>query len=206
MPELLPGAREIVPGLWRWTAYHTEWKQDVGCVALVSDDELVLIDPLIPDETSWKALHGATQDKSLAVLLTVFWHERSACEVLERHSGTALWADLDEVGEVKCKVTNPFKPGDKLPGELEAFGTGRAREVVYWEPRSATLIPGDVILRDEKGGLTMCPEDWLPKGMGHAGLRKALQPLLVLPIQRVLVSHGEPVLEDARKKLAQALA
>jgi hypothetical protein len=21
---------EIAPGLWRWTAYHEEWKEDVG--------------------------------------------------------------------------------------------------------------------------------------------------------------------------------
>ena len=209
MLELLPGAREIVPGLWRWTAYHPAWKQDVGCVALVSDDELVLVDPLIPDEPAWEALGravkgGGTSGRSLAVVLTVFWHERSACEVLQRHPAATLWADLDESGELACEVTNRFHPGERLPGGLEAFRTGRARELVLWEPRTGTLIPGDVILGTAGGALTMCPVNWLPDGMGHAGLRKELQPLLVLPIRRVLVSHGEPVLRNAREQLARA--
>jgi hypothetical protein len=33
-----------------------------------------------------------------------------------------------------------------------------------------------------------------------------LKPLLDLPIERVLVSHGEPVTERARARLAEALA
>jgi hypothetical protein len=33
-----------------------------------------------------------------------------------------------------------------------------------------------------------------------------LRPLLELPVERVLVTHGEPVLKDARAALEQALA
>jgi hypothetical protein len=35
---------------------------------------------------------------------------------------------------------------------------------------------------------------------------EALQHLLELPIRRILVSHGEPVLEDGGEALARALA
>ena len=50
---------EIAPGLWRWTAYHEEWKEEVGCVFVATEDGVVLIDPLVPaDDTArfWKAL------------------------------------------------------------------------------------------------------------------------------------------------------
>ena len=207
MHELLPGAREIMPGLWRWIAYHPEWKEDVGCVALVSPKDLVLVDPLLPDDTiAWEALGRAAEGRRLATLLTVFWHERSACEIAARFPNAQLWAHLEEGQKIACEVTNPFKTGDVLPGGLEALGTGHAGEMLFWEPRSGTLIPGDVLLGGGESGLRMCPEDWLPKDVGHAGLRRMLQPLLVLPIQRVLVSHGEPVLEGAREKLAAAIA
>ena len=41
---------EIAPGLWRWTAYHDEWKEDVGCTFVSTEDGVVLVDPLVPGE------------------------------------------------------------------------------------------------------------------------------------------------------------
>ena len=50
---------ELEPGLWRWTAIHPEaeedpkpgspadWPAEVGSVAYVADNTLVLIDPLV---------------------------------------------------------------------------------------------------------------------------------------------------------------
>ena len=42
------------------------------------------------------------------------------------------------------------------------------------------------------------PRVWLGylPGFGLADLRRALEPLLELPVERVLASHGEPVLAD----------
>jgi hypothetical protein len=206
---LLPGAREIVPGLWHWTAYHPEWEQDVGCVALESEKEIVLVDPLLPGKPgsgrASKALDRAAAGRSLAIVLTIFYHERSACEILERHPDAGLWSPPERSEVLTCAVTNPFRPGDRLPGGLEALATGRTGEVLLWEPRSGTLIPGDIILGTDEGGLKLCPESWLQDGFSHADLARTLQPLMVLPIQRVLVSHGEPVLEDARGALERAI-
>ena len=66
-------------------------------------------------------------------------------------------------------------------------------------------MPGDVILGDGKGGLRLCPQSWLPAGIDHRRLREALKPLLDLPVERVLGSHGEPVVDDAHARLAEAL-
>ena len=39
----------------------------------------------------------------------------------------------------------------------------------------------------------------------HADLRESLAPLLDLPVERVLVSHGEPVLADGKRQLERVL-
>ena len=70
------------------------------------------------------------------------------------------------------------------------------RENVFWLVGYRALVPGDTLIADDAGGVRMCPESWLgyskPR-VGHAELREALAPVLDLPVERVLVSHGEPV-------------
>lgn len=202
-------------GLWRWTAYYEEWRADVGCVYYEAPDAVVLIDPLVPSEQSqsarfWEALDRDVQraDVPVHVLVTVFWHARSAAEIVRRYDGR-LHVPSRARAAIQRRtdaVTDVFRPGEGLPGGVEALASGRATEVAYWIPRHRTLVPGDVILGRDDGGLRLCPRSWLPAGVDHARLRTALKPLLDLPVERVLVSHGEPVTEDARAKLAEALA
>ena len=55
----------------------------------------------------------------------------------------------------------------------------------------------------------MCPDSWMgyiPGKPGQDDLRAALLPLLELPVERVLVSHGEPVFAGGHAALARALA
>jgi len=102
-------------------------------------------------------------------------------------------------------VTDTFAPGDPLPGGLEACRTARAAEVVFWIPEHSALVPGDVLIADGKGGARMCPESWLPASKSHRDLAASLRPLLDLPVRRVLVSHGRPVLTGGGRALARAL-
>jgi hypothetical protein len=46
---------------------------------------------------------------------------------------------------------------------------------------------------------------YLGNGLTTAGLRELLRPLLELPVERVLVSHGEPVLRDGHAALRRLL-
>jgi len=204
---------EIAPRLWRWTAWHTEWKQDVGSVYWEADEAVVVIDPLVPPDEAdrfWRSLDGDVEraGKPVHVLITVFWHARSSGEIVRRYDGR-LWAPRRARAAIERRtqaVTDVFRPGDPLPGGVEAFAGARGAEVVYWLPEHRALVAGDEILGADGGGLRLCPESWLPEGTGHRELRKALRPLLDLPIQRVLVSHGEPVLARGRQALADALA
>lgn len=205
--------QKLAEGLWRWTGRHEEWKQEVGCVYHESTEGVCLIDPLVPPEDTdrfWTALDRDVKRAGapVHVLLTVFWHARSAREVVERYDAR-LWAPSRARAAVERRagpVTDSFRPGDTLPGGIEAFASGRGTEALYWLPEHRALVPGDVILGADGGGLRLCPESWLPDGVGHPKVRRALRPLLELPVERVLVSHGRPVLERGRGALAQALS
>ena len=141
-----------------------------------------------------------------AVILTVFFHERSAGDIVTRIPGATLWVDREGVDKVESDVTNPFRPGDSLPGGLAAYATARSDEIVVWDPDSRSLFVGDVMLGPGRGGIELCPESWLPDGVGHADLKASLVPLLDLPIARILPGHGEPVLREAHPRLKRLLA
>ena len=79
---------------------------------------------------------------------------------------------------------------------------------MFWLPDVGTLVAGDRLLGGTNGGLRVCPDSWLrylSSGLTGAELRVLLSPLLDLPIERVLTSHGEPVLSHGREALARAL-
>jgi glyoxylase-like metal-dependent hydrolase (beta-lactamase superfamily II) len=201
--------------LRRWTAPHPDWtpdeggpdgwERDVGCLVWEAEDALVLIDPLVP-EALWPDLDELVSGhaRPVAALLTVFWHSRSADQVRERY-GARVFATEASLERVECEVTDPFRVGAELPGGLVARDAMRAEEVVYWIPERAAVVAGDVLLGHE-GGVRLCPPSWLggPEGLERA--RASLRGLLDLPIELLLVSHGEPVLARGRETLAAALS
>ena len=191
----------IDDGLWRWTAPHPDWKQgddwdrDVGCVYWEAEDAVVLVDPLIPGEPSDREHFLASLDRDVeragrpvSVLLTCEWHGRSADELGTRY---------------EAPVRKPS--AGALPGGIRAVEARVAEEVVYWLPGARAIVPGDALI-GARGGVRLCPASWLSGRGGLSRLRDELAPLLDLPVERVLTSHGPPVLADGRAALAQTLA
>jgi hypothetical protein len=192
---------EIAPGLHRWTAWHDHWEEDVGSLAVETSDGLVFIDPIDPPRELGNPDH---------VLVTVYWHGRTTGEL----ATTEVWASTRSARPLHNRgidVNHAFRAGDRLPGGISAFQTARGAEVVYWLPEHHAVVAGDVLLgAGAKPGATddalrLCPERWLGKRT-HDDLRQALRPLFGLPVERVLVSHGEPVLTGGKRALAAVLA
>ena len=191
---------QVAPGLRRWSALHDEWREEVASLAVDTDEGLVLIDPIDPPRGVARPDH---------VLLTVFWHGRSVGGLTAEH----VWASKRGVRRLRNRgvdVTDTIEDA-ALPGGIRAFPTARDSEVVYWLPRQKAVVVGDVLLgagakpNATDDPLRLCPERWLGKA-SHADLRRSLRPLLELPVQRVLVSHGEPVLRAGKRALAAVLA
>jgi glyoxylase-like metal-dependent hydrolase (beta-lactamase superfamily II) len=196
--------QELRPGLWRWTASHPQWDHaenwgpDVGSVYAELPGSLVVVDPLVPEdeeESFWTALDRDVERLGLPVhvLLTVHWHERSVATVLDRYKAT-LWRP-EEKGELPAGVRAEVVKGSDW---VEAM--------FFLEPHRA-LVVGDLLVG--KGGGIELTVDWFPTAEQEWAVRE-LKPRLherlgALPVELVLVSHGDPVLEDGRGALERAL-
>jgi glyoxylase-like metal-dependent hydrolase (beta-lactamase superfamily II) len=184
---------EIRPGLKRWAGPHPEFDPvegdldasytDVASALFHADDALVFIDPLVPDEL-WPELDTEVKEngKPVVVLTTIYFHERHRDDIARRYGA---------------------RVGGEVAG-VRAFSAERADEVAYWLERPRAVVFGDAVLGDQAGGLRITP--WARSAEGLEQTRRALLPLLDLPVEVVLPAHGEPVLANGSDALARALA
>jgi hypothetical protein len=199
--------QELRPGLFRWTAVHPEaapepttgspddWGPEVASVAYRAPDALVLVDPLVPEDRGdlQEELDALVRRhaRPVAIVTTLQFHRRSRDALADRYGATTSRAKRD------------------LPRDVETVILRGAGETMVWLPKARALVPGDRLLGGDRGGVRLCPDSWmryLPSGMRREELRAALRPLLELPVELVLVSHGEPVLEGGREAIAAALS
>ena len=154
----------------------------------VTPRHAVFIDPLAQadDAAFWAWADERCRDRQVAVLETIHFHRRSRDAFVERYSAS----------------TEPPSTVDAMP-----FALGD--ETMYWLMEHRALVPGDLLVADDEGELSLCPESWF----GHLStkpsadaVRAALAPLLELDVDLVLTSHGRPVRESGSAALARALA
>jgi hypothetical protein len=89
---------------------------------------------------------------------------------------------------------------DDLPKDVNAQPCFYPGERSLWIPAHSALIVGDS-LPDGKA----MPDRWLG-GSSRDEYKAKLKPLLDLPVELLLPTHGDPVLEDARDALVNALS
>ena len=82
--------------------------------------------------------------------------------------------------------------------------SGAREEVVYWLPGARALVPGDALLGDGRGAHPL-PSVLVRRSRKHRPARTGPAPLLDLPVERVLTTHGPPVLADGHAALSRAL-
>lgn len=163
----------------------------LGSVLYLAGDVAVFIDPLLPreEEQFWSWADERVAGRSVVVLTTLLPHRRDREQVARRFRASTSRAKRD------------------LPAGVESIVLRGARETMFWLPEQHTLVPGDRILGAPGGGLRLCPESWLYwVCINRDELRTLLRPLLALPIERVLVSHGDPVLSAGGQALRGCLS
>jgi len=201
---------ELAPGLWRWTAPHPEWtpdeggpegwEEDVAAYSCEAGGDFILIDPIVPADAPDRDRFWEALDRDVArigpphVVLTGVWHVRNSDEILERYPDARLWVPEDQ--------TEPLPGG---AGAIEGIIDGYA-EALIWLPSHAALVSGDTLLGGGPAGVRLCPESWR-EGTDTAVVAALLRERLAgLPVERILVSHGEPILAGGRQALDAALS
>ena len=175
---------EVAPGLRYWLAPHPEWKpgndwpEEVLSVEYEAPDALVLIDPLIPrGEEGQFGEHAQRLGLPLRVLLTAPWHQRDAGLFPDAHG--------------------------EPPTGIETFVADGVQEGqrAFFIREHRTLVVAEYFM-GEADGLRVCAS---PAEPDPDRFLRSLQRLVDLPIERVLVAHGPPVLADGAGAIRKAL-
>lgn len=194
---------QIASGLWHWSAPHPEWNPQaapgssgdwdplVSSVLYELLDVVVLIDPLLPSDAREQFLAWLDERiaaRPVSILTTIRWHSRDREELAERYRA------------------NTRRVWNYLPAGVEPRPLWGTDETLCWLPGVAALVAGDSLIGGADGVLRVCPQSWLDDVRANrAEVAGQLRALLVLPIERVLVSHGESTLRYGHRALARAI-
>jgi glyoxylase-like metal-dependent hydrolase (beta-lactamase superfamily II) len=219
--------RELRPGLWHWEAPHPDWEptepwsENVSSYAIDDGERLLLLDPLaVPSE-----LGDLAAGRETAIVLTAPWHERDSQSLVER-LGVPVYTPLpdtaeylmqeygltaEQAGEGSPDVVwllregkgeaRPYAPGDRLPFGADVYPGRKQNDTVLWIESHRAVIAGDTLV-DFGQGLELTRR-WLPEGVRREQVIEELRPLLALPVEHVLATHGGPF---DRAALERALA
>ncbi|HLE98488.1 MAG TPA: MBL fold metallo-hydrolase [Gaiellaceae bacterium] len=208
--------RELATGVWHWQARHPDWEESepwdpmVSSYAIDDGERLLLFDPLgVPDEIEQRAAGRET-----AIVLTAPWHERDSQGLVER-LGVPVYTPLPDSAEDLMRMygltaeqagdgspdvvwllreakgeARPYASGDRLPFGAEVFQGHKPNDTVLWIEGQRAVISGDTLV-DFGQGLEI-NERWLRPGMTREGVAEGLRPLLELPVELVLATHGGP--------------
>jgi hypothetical protein len=205
--------RELEAGLWHWQAPHPDWTPDepwpqgVSSYAIEDGASVLLFDPLaVPSE-----ILDLAADREPIVVLTAPWHERDTQSLVERLGVPVFVPAPDTADDLVRKFgitpedadggspdiawlvgrgeAHLYSAGDRLPIGIEAFLGREHNDLVLWIERRQAVIPGDTLV-DFGRGLEI--NERLRGGVTREQVVERLRPLLALPVEVVLPTHGAP--------------
>jgi glyoxylase-like metal-dependent hydrolase (beta-lactamase superfamily II) len=168
----------------------------VSSYAIDDGERLLLLDPLAPPAL----VDQLAAEREAAVVLTCPWHARDARALAER-LGAPLYVPPPDEGDPNPVEGEVFRAGDRLPVGVEAFPGMEPNDLVLWIESRRALVVGDTLI-DRGQGLEF-PVEWAKEGVPPAQILEGLRPLLALPVELVLPTHGAPA---DRAALERALA
>jgi glyoxylase-like metal-dependent hydrolase (beta-lactamase superfamily II) len=181
--------RELQPGVWHWEARHPDWKEGadwspaVSSYAIDDGKHLLLFDPIAPPSLVDEVADG----REPVIVLTCPWHVRDAQSLSER-LGAPIHVPPPDEGDTEPVRGEVFTAGDRLHVGVEARPGLESNDLVLWIESHRALVAGDTLI-DRGNGLEI-PTDWAEEGMSAEQIRDGLQPLLDLPVELVLATHG----------------
>jgi hypothetical protein len=216
--------RQIASGIHRWSTPHPEWRprnvwgEDVASFALATDGVLSFVDPLLPPAGSGgrerveEDLDALVERASqVGILITIPFHARSTFDIVERYGDrlpVEVWGHRGVRRRLGASVRlNAIEPGEQAGAVALAqrIGSPVRQETPLFFPDHRALAFGDAVIGID-GKLRVWQavnpdqERWY-----WERFIPTLRALLDLDVERVLVTHGPPVLKGGRRKLADAL-
>src|SRR3954454_6833211 len=162
----------------------------VSSYAIDDGARLLLFDPLAPPAQ----LEQLADERETAIVLTCPWHRREAEALADRY-GAPLYVPPPDEGDPSPVDGTVFRGGDRLPVGVEAFPGMEPNDLLLWVESHRALVAGDT-LQDRGNGLQFLGDlaNNVPAERGAAAeqILAGMQPLLALPVEIVLLTHGAP--------------
>jgi hypothetical protein len=178
---------------------------------------LLLIDPLLPEDDAEASDVLGTLDRALekrvAILVSIPYHVRSSEELWRRYRGDAETTIHGHPAAAKRledrSAFSEIEPGVPLPGGVTAHPIGKPRryETPFHVPSHDALVFGDAVA-EHGGALRVWAADKVDAKVERfyrERFNPTLEPLLELPFDAVLVTHGDPVMKGGKQALKKAL-
>jgi glyoxylase-like metal-dependent hydrolase (beta-lactamase superfamily II) len=109
---------------------------------------------------------------------------------LAERLGAPLYVPPPDEGDPDPVEGHVFTAGDRLPVGVEAFPGMEPNDLVLWVESRRALVAGDTLI--DRGNGFEFPVDWANKGVPAEQILEELRPLLELPVELVLPTHGAP--------------
>jgi len=211
----------IGDGILRWAARHPEWHPgtsfgaEVCSYALRDGRGTILVDPIAPDgdvDGLVAALAGFATGH-VRILVTIPYHVRDSEPLWECYRERDGARILGHPAVAK-RLRDPsgftaVEAGRALPGGIipVAIGNPRRYETPYFVPQHAALVFGDAVVEDGGALRVWVQREVTPKRAAWYSdrLRPSLDGLLEVAAERILVTHGRPVLSGGAAALRAAL-
>lgn len=200
--------REVLPGVFHWTAIHPSIHSEVSSYWL--DEPGVLIDPLVPPTEGLEWFAERLSPPS-AVLLSNRHHYRDSQRFADRFGCAVLCNSrgLHEFSDVRA--VEGFEVGEGLPGGVEAFEFGAIcpddTALVIAAARAVVLADGVVLggPHGQDGKLGFVPDSLMddPPATKQALLAACSNLLSEVDFDHLLLAHGGPVIGDGRAQLQE---
>lgn len=195
---------DVEPGLWIWRIDHPEWEPGNGrdrvvtSVCVEEGGQIAVLDALAPPPGTGIMERLDARPPTIAVVLKPD-HVRSVDLFVDRYGIPAYGPHVFQKDDIPETELELIYPGYQLPGGLVALYDGRGRnETPMWLPEHRTIVFADA-LTTLGGRLQVWATPW-----HEERALPALQAMLDLPVERIIISHGEPVHD--REEFERALA
>ena len=198
-------AREVIPGIFHWTAFHPRIRQQVSSyyVDPLDGGGGTVLDPMLPEEgLDWFRERGPPE----RIVLTNRHHYRHSAPLVESFGCPVLCqrSGLHEFEGGPDVV--PFDFGDELAPGITALEVGAIcseETALHIRAAEGALAFADGLVRLSGAGVGFVPDYLLgdePERVKR-GLLAALGRLLEHDFDHLLFAHGDPIVDGGKAAL-----
>jgi glyoxylase-like metal-dependent hydrolase (beta-lactamase superfamily II) len=194
--------QEIIKNLYSWSGFHTQWKTDFDSYAVKTPEGIVFVDPMKPAPAIIEKLEALGEP--IGVFLTNAHHDRDS-DWFRKQYGIQIYAHEKAQSDCDTKIDVLVMDGERLPGGLKVIhlpGSAASEIALYSKIGGGIVMIGDALLNLPTKGLALLPDPYIED---RKQALQSLRKLADLDFKVVTFAHGDPLVDNARKRIISFL-